>query len=148
VKEIKKRANLGFTQTVQEELEQLDTSLNEILLEAERSIETEKQDPWSPALDNAYRIWQYWQTTVSHKKNKRNLSSRTIQWMKKSTQNLDVFQGNTRASVSHQLRTARKKLNIFRKLGKSLQKTHMEELAYKYSLKDTVDQAKVVKRMG
>eukprot|EP00978_Attheya_sp_CCMP212_P005337 scaffold11919_cov31-Attheya_sp.AAC.1 len=93
-KEIERKANIEFTDKVIEDLEQLDTDLNNILLSAETKIEKHTHHPWSPKLHKAYKMLQYWKIKMSFLKNKRQSSHRSILFMHELAENLDITQGD------------------------------------------------------
>lgn len=146
-KEIERNATTAFTDQVIEDLEQLDTDLNNILLSAESKIEKHTHYPWSPKLHKAYKIWQYWKIKMSFLKNKRQSSHRSILFMHELAENLDITQGDETRSISSQLRKAQKALRFERLQSSDHRQRHLERIAIDHELNDNPEKAKIIRRI-
>eukprot|EP00978_Attheya_sp_CCMP212_P028863 scaffold100819_cov35-Attheya_sp.AAC.1 len=80
---IEQKALTGFSLQVKQELEEVDTELHNILLDAEKNIATYSYLPWSPKLHNAYQVWKYWKTRLSYYKTKHIPGQRIKELLKK-----------------------------------------------------------------
>eukprot|EP00978_Attheya_sp_CCMP212_P041604 scaffold240595_cov63-Attheya_sp.AAC.4 len=104
---IEEDAKMGFTNELKIELEKVDADLNKILLESEGQIATHSYIPWSPELHQAYVVWKYWFIRLSNLKTKRISSKRAKQLLERLSNQHEVLQGDSKCSVSGQLRKAR-----------------------------------------
>eukprot|EP00978_Attheya_sp_CCMP212_P007209 scaffold16728_cov60-Attheya_sp.AAC.2 len=144
---IEEDAKSGFTTELKTELEKVDADLNKILLDAEGQIATHSYIPWSPELHKAYEVWKYWRIRLSNLKTKRIPGKRAKQLLERLSNQHEVLQGDSKRSVTGQLRKARSVLLKCRQSITELQQAHMEKIAVLYEVDNDAKRAKIVKRI-
>jgi hypothetical protein len=70
LQDIKKQAKEEFSPHVAKALDEVDTELHSILLDAQKTIAEHSHLPWSPELHQSYKIWKHWKIQLSSFKTK------------------------------------------------------------------------------
>jgi hypothetical protein len=91
-----------------DELEAIDIKFTELLLIAEKSAAT-SSTPWSPKLNTAHLIHQYWSVVKSSDRTHNDVSEQLQDIQDKLSPDV-VYQGNKHRSAKYQLQLVRKNL--------------------------------------
>jgi hypothetical protein len=107
------------------ELETVDTTFTDVLLQAEAKCATPVDFPWSPTIQMKSTVYQYWTTKLHGIKNNIDVSE-PLQKLLHLIPNDDVYQGNRNRPITKQLNHARKHLINARLRADELREEYLE----------------------